>query len=162
MPGVLAGFWPTGYPSPTKEITLTLILRTKLLTTATTTTHAATLTDPPPRRHYPTHEELADTVGSYAEEQATVAAYFQTFNIKVRATIRLLGTVTLAGSITDFERALHTQVAAFQDGFQELFWQRLPPASCRHRCARWCSSRSRMPVARKKMARKLWTAAAVV
>lgn len=123
VPGAqsLAGFRPTGYPSPTKEITLTLTLRSKPLTTATTATYAATLTDLPPRRRYPTHEELADTIGGYAEDQAVVSAYFQYFNIQVRATSRLLGTVTLAGSITDFERALHTQVAAFQDGSRGTF-----------------------------------------
>lgn len=123
MPGAqpLTGALPTGYPTPTKEIELTLHLRSKPLTTATTAIYAATLTDLPSRRRYPTHTELADVMGGYPEDLAAITAYFQQFTIRVKASSPVLSTVTLTGSIANFERALHTQVAAFQDGYRGHF-----------------------------------------
>jgi kumamolisin len=107
---------PAGYPSPTKEVDIKLALRTRVLTAEAAAPLDELLSYPPHLRQYPTHDELAAIMGGYAEDMASIETYFESFGIRVKSKSLLLGRVILTGSVTDFERAFHTEVATFQGG----------------------------------------------
>lgn len=112
---------PVGYPHPNRELGLKLVLRRQLLTVESTTALNDLLSQPPHLRRYLTHAEVAAATGGYPEDIATLAAYFAPFGVSVKSQSLLLGTLTLAGTVTAFEQAFHTELALFQVAGQGPF-----------------------------------------
>jgi kumamolisin len=107
--GILAG-----YPNPDKEIEVKLVLRRQQLTTEAAAPLNEVLNQPPHLRRYLSHEEVAAATGGFAEDVAAIETYYQTFDIRVKSRSLVLASVTLAGSVANFERAFRTQVATLQ------------------------------------------------
>ncbi|MDO7874755.1 S53 family serine peptidase [Hymenobacter sp. ASUV-10] len=110
-----------GYPNPARPLSITLSLRRQ----TPSAEQAAQLTDlvtlPPHLRHYPSHEELAATLGTTPDDMATVSAYFEPFGLQVTSSSLLTGSLTLTGPVAAVEQAFHTVVATFQTAAQTRF-----------------------------------------
>lgn len=113
-PGNLRTDTLAGYPNPGKEIEVKLTLRRRQLTLEAAEPLNEILSQPPHLRRYLSHAEVAAATGGFAEDVAAVETYYATFDIRVKSRSLVLATVTLAGTVADFERAFRTQVAAYQ------------------------------------------------
>jgi kumamolisin len=112
---------PVGYPSPAKEIEVKLSLPCKPLTPERTAALNDAILLSPHQRRYRTHAELTEALGASQRDLDALEDYFNQFNIRLKDSNMLLGAVTFAGTVSDFEQALHTQVAAFQVPTQTSF-----------------------------------------
>ena len=112
---------PVGFPNPARESEFKLTLPCKPLSAERATSLVAALVLPPHQRRYPTHAELQEAMGASQQDLDALEDYFNQFNIRLKDSNLLLGTVTMAGTVADFEKAMHTQVAAFQTPAQSSF-----------------------------------------